>query len=94
MIEGVPAPAPRGEHDIQQVEARLLALWGAVLGREDIRTDQNFFELGGRSLHVMLVVNRLNEEFGIKISPMLFFDAPTIAEQAALFAGANEEFSV
>jgi aryl carrier-like protein len=76
----------------EQVEQLLTSLWTKLLQRETIGRDENIFEAGARSLQVMLAVTRIQEALGQEISPLIFFDAPTIAAQVALFATPTEEF--
>jgi pyochelin synthetase len=82
-----PAPdgpsAPRDE--LEQV---LLRIWQDVLERDDFGTEENFFELGGDSLHAIRVLERISQE---RISRpesqddgmQKLFDNPTVARLAA-----------
>ncbi|MEO3749000.1 acyl carrier protein, partial [Plantactinospora sp. B5E13] len=47
-----------------------------------ISTDDNFFDLGGNSLQVIRVVNRLNNAFGTTLGVRDFYTAPNIATLA------------
>ncbi len=42
--------------------------------------DDDFFSLGGRSVHAMLLAARISSAFGIKMPMADLFDAPTVAE--------------
>jgi acyl carrier protein len=57
---------------------RLCAIFAEVLGVPAIGLDDDFFELGGQSLHAMLIAGRVKTEFGVAISLMDLFDHPTV----------------
>jgi len=80
------ATAPRNALD-----AEIAAIWTTVLGKSGFSIDDNFFDLGGTSLQVIKVFEKLNERFPecFKISEI--FDNPTIAAQSELIAGRTGE---
>jgi acyl carrier protein len=61
--------------------------WKAALGFQTIGVRDNFFELGGHSLLAVQLVKRINETFSAELALRDFFDAPTIAQLAAVVAG-------
>ena len=61
-----------------QIENRLLNIWKDVLGKDHIKTTDNFFDIGGTSLGIMLVNNRIIEDLSITIPVMRLFECPTI----------------
>ncbi|WP_394541492.1 amino acid adenylation domain-containing protein [Lysobacter enzymogenes] len=65
-------------------ERRLCAIWESVLGRERIGVDDNFFSLGGDSLHGLRMLSLVREAFGVELSVREFFAQATVAEMAAL----------
>ncbi|QCQ92200.1 non-ribosomal peptide synthetase [Rhodococcus sp. SGAir0479] len=65
-------------------EEMLAATFAEVLGAERIGVDDDYFALGGNSLSATRVVARINADRGIRIDVRDFFDAPTVAELAAL----------
>ncbi|MFE6165571.1 amino acid adenylation domain-containing protein [Streptomyces sp. NPDC056486] len=71
--------APRDDR-----ERTVFAIWSAALGHDDFGVTDDFFELGGDSLHAVSIVGRLQQEFGLsdgaEDGPDLLFDNPTIAE--------------
>ena len=74
--EGVPA----------SVEERTLAgIWQGVLGLARVGRDENFFELGGDSILSIQVVARAREA-GLRVTPRMLFEHPTVAG----LAGASE----
>ena len=66
------------------MEARMAAVWQAVLGRERVGIHDNFFELGGHSLKAAQVVFRLQQVLEKEIRLRDFFSAPTISALAAV----------
>jgi amino acid adenylation domain-containing protein len=62
------------------IEERLAYLWGEVLQLEQIGIHDNFFELGGNSLQVIVLLNRIQEEFNKNLQMVDLFKSPTIAE--------------
>jgi acyl carrier protein len=61
-----------------QTEQQVIAIWADVLQRrEGIGADSNFFELGGDSLAMMMVLFRIGEELAIELSPLALIEAPT-----------------
>lgn len=72
------APAEPGD----QLEARLVAIWSELLGREQIGLDQIFMEIGGDSLSIMLLVGRIADEFGFELSLWEIFEDLTIKKLA------------
>lgn len=67
-------------------ERELSQIWAEVLGLDQIGVDDNFFELGGHSLAAMRVVARVIQHFQLDLPVKEVFDAPTVAEIAAMIA--------
>ena len=65
-----------------QVEEILAQLWREVLHIPVVGVDQRFLDLGGDSMLATQIVARVRRSFGIELSLLDFFDAPTIADQA------------
>jgi aspartate racemase len=92
-IDRTALPAPgtgRPELDATYVapqtdtERLITALWQEVLGIQKPGIHDNFFDLGGHSLLVVLLHNRLKEAFRRDISIVDLFRYPTIAALAGL----------
>lgn len=62
-------------------ERRLLDIWRAVLGRDDIGVQDNFFEAGGDSVSAMQIVARARSA-GLVLAPADLFEHQTVAAQA------------
>lgn len=67
-------PPPRTE-----LEKRIAAIWQKAFGLTAISINDNFFDLGGQSLLMLRVHQRLREELGMKLSIVQLFQHPTIA---------------
>ncbi len=66
------------------IEELLAELWQAVLLRDRVGRHDRFLDLGGDSLLATELVARVAGAFQVELSILEFFDAPTVAEQAAL----------
>lgn len=64
------------------LERELAEVWAEVLGLERVGLRDNFFALGGDSLHMTQILSRLRRNYKIDISFSDFFHAPTVAELA------------
>jgi len=63
-------------------EKRIAAIWSEVLGVENLRTRDNFFDVGGHSLLVARVHERLQEAIARDIPIVALFQYPTIGSLA------------
>ncbi|PYF84505.1 amino acid adenylation domain-containing protein [Marinomonas alcarazii] len=69
--------APKNE-----IEIKILSIWQDVLGRENISTEDNFFDLGGHSLAAIKVIARLRQAFDIELAADIMFHKQTITALA------------
>lgn len=72
------------QHPRDTLEAILAEIWAEVLGIRDIGVNDNFFSLGGDSLHMTQVASRLRDRCSVEISFVEFFENPTIGTLAGL----------
>ncbi|OXA89990.1 non-ribosomal peptide synthetase [Flavobacterium hercynium] len=61
-----------------ETEEKLVAIWSEVLRAQEIGTADDFFALGGHSLMVAQVINRIYKQLGQTVSFSAFFENPTI----------------
>ncbi|WP_433318813.1 AMP-binding protein [Micromonospora chersina] len=78
------AEAPAGEAPATDTERAVHDIWCAVLGRPTVGRADSFFDVGGQSLLLGQVQQRLAERFGVRLPLLRLFDHPTVAAQAAL----------
>ncbi|MFC2145777.1 amino acid adenylation domain-containing protein [Acidobacteriota bacterium] len=80
--------APRNE-----IEEKLVEIWSEVLGieKEKIGIDSNFFELGGQSLNLTVILSKIHKEFNVKISWLEMFKTPKIRELVAYIKGVAKD---
>jgi acyl carrier protein len=79
-------PAPEGPgHSVaagvaprNETEARLVALWEAVLGREHLGVTDDFFLVGGHSINAMRVLFKVRKEFAVDLVIDELFANPTV----------------
>ncbi|MCX8130966.1 MAG: amino acid adenylation domain-containing protein [Clostridia bacterium] len=67
---------------VTPAEKILAEVWAEVLGLERVGTNNNFFSLGGDSIHSIRVVARAKQK-GVEITPQHMFKYQTISELAA-----------
>ncbi|MGW4215381.1 amino acid adenylation domain-containing protein, partial [Lentzea sp. NPDC004789] len=90
---GLPAPVERPELEVgfeppvSATEQLLAGLWGELLEVDRVGVHDNFFELGGHSLLVMQLLWRLQEHYQVDLPVRTVFDAPTVAQLAAIVDG-------
>jgi acyl carrier protein len=85
---GTPGPRPALANDYlaprDDSEAGLARIWEAVFGVSPVGVDDDFFDLGGDSLHAFALVAAVARIAGVSLRPRDLFEAPTIAEMAKL----------
>ena len=80
------AEAPLPAEEAGSMEATLTGVWADLLGTDDIRSDDNFFDLGGHSMLVMQAIARMEVLTGRRVNPRRF-----VFETLAQVAHAYEE---
>ncbi|WP_051110543.1 MupA/Atu3671 family FMN-dependent luciferase-like monooxygenase [Longispora albida] len=83
------ALAPEPTPPQQDLAERLRALWSAELGQPAsvIGDDDGYFALGGHSVSVMRLLNRVREELGHEYPVLEFFQRPTLRAMLDRLAG-------
>jgi amino acid adenylation domain-containing protein len=77
--------APEG-----QVERLVARLWAEVLGIATVGRDDNFFDLGGHSLALAAVHEKLQAELGLRLPMVTLFENTTVRSLAARLAAPAE----
>ncbi|MFI1769793.1 AMP-binding protein [Streptomyces sp. NPDC020800] len=78
------APVLRTDHpDLDELTARLTALWRSVLRREDVDADTDFFAHGGDSMLAAVAMQELQNMSGVSLSLTEVFERRTPRELAA-----------
>ena len=73
-------------------EQRLREIWKDLLGIEEIGLHDDFFELGGHSLMAVQLFNEIEKMTGKTLPLATLFQAPTIAQLAALLPQEEKAF--
>jgi amino acid adenylation domain-containing protein len=84
----VPYVAP-----VTPVEEVLAKIWADVLGLDRVGIHDNFFDLGGHSLHATQVVSRVRRDLGVEVSLRALFDKPAIADLAEMVAECQQRLA-
>jgi amino acid adenylation domain-containing protein len=83
--DGEPVPPTTAE------ERGLAAIWGEILEREPISIHDDFFALGGHSLHAVQVLARVRRTFGVDLAVRSLYERPTLAGLARSIAAAQRK---
>jgi len=83
-IAAAPEPVTDGQAPRDPIELRLERVWETVLDLRPVGVDRTFFDLGGHSLLAVRLMAEVKREFGCDLPLVSLFQAPTVAEQAAL----------
>lgn len=79
-----PADALASEQPRTDSERRLADIWKALLGLQHVDRHTNFFQVGGNSLQLVRLANRLRQELGVTVALTALFQQQTLHEQATL----------
>lgn len=70
-------------HPSTPTEARLMEIVAPLLGLKQLGVDDNFFMLGGHSLLGTQIIMRVAQTFGVNMTLLTLFEAPTIRQLSA-----------
>jgi non-ribosomal peptide synthetase component F len=90
----LPAPPPVAtscEAPEGQAERTVARLWSEILGIASVGRDDNFFDLGGHSLAIAAVHERLQAELEVRIPMVTLFESTTVRTLAARLAAPAAE---
>lgn len=74
-------------------ETRLARIWAQRLGVDRVGSHDDYFELGGMSVQAVEIFRDIEQGFGVRLPMASLYNAPTVAELAALVAAAPREQS-
>lgn len=79
-------PEQAGEYfaPCTELERALADIWAQMLRLDQISVKDDFFELGGNSLHAMKLAARIASDLGVEVSVVDVLQAPTIEQMATL----------
>lgn len=60
-------------------ETAITNIWKEILGVQDVAPDEDFFELGGTSLHAARVLTKTRAAFGVKLPAQTLYEHSTLA---------------
>ncbi len=72
------AGTPVGTRSMNQVTARLAAIWQEVLGLDHADPEDDFFDVGGHSLLAARLLSRIEAAFGRRVTMAELFTGPTL----------------
>jgi hypothetical protein len=77
--------APLTEHREPDPDSKryLAALWSEILGLEEVTLSDRFLDVGGNSMKLNIILNRIEAEKGVSLDAEPFFD-PQRSSLAAL----------
>ena len=76
-----------------EVEEKLAEIWSEILkiDKELISIDKSFFEMGGHSIKIFHIINKIQQEYSVKLKLGDIFENPSIQKLALLLAGSGKE---
>jgi amino acid adenylation domain-containing protein/FkbM family methyltransferase len=87
FIHGDMRPARELRRPQTRTETELAAIWRELLKVEHIGLDNDFFDLGGRSLVAMKAVSRIRDVFDVDLQLRNLIERPTLAGLAEVIDG-------
>lgn len=75
-----------------KTEEALIDIWKELLDKEEIKTHNNFFDLGGHSLKVISMISQVKKKMNAEISIKDVFIRPNIKSLAELISEANKVY--
>jgi phthiocerol/phenolphthiocerol synthesis type-I polyketide synthase E len=83
-------PSGSGEAPGTPLETQIARLWSEVLGVDGVGIHDDFLDLGGHSLLATVLLGRVSQEHGSRISLRTFLEHPTVAGLAAVIEAGSQ----
>ncbi|MGC2332315.1 MAG: amino acid adenylation domain-containing protein [Candidatus Acidiferrales bacterium] len=90
--ENEEAPATLSAPPTAESEVRVAAIWQELLKHKNIGVNDNFFDLGGHSLLVVQLQNRLRKQLDCEISLVELFQRTTVSSIASFVDDQKEKY--
>jgi len=84
----------RGDHDAapqNETEVKLTKIWEALFNLNSIGRNDNYFDLGGRSIMAIQLFAEIEQQMGRILPPSTLIENPTIAQIAAIIDNVESE---
>ena len=82
------------EDNYTETEFKIAQIWNQVLGIEEIGLHDNFFDLGGHSLHATQVISKIRAEFDIELALRVLFEVTSIIDLARIIDSSDRKANV
>lgn len=85
-VAAVAAPQqsqPASNQSMSAVEFKLAAIWNEVLKLDTVRLEDDFYELGGHSLNITQLLNKIKKVFGVTLEMEVLLHSSTLQKLAA-----------
>ena len=79
------------QQDVMIIEKKLIDIWQEVLERKAVGVNENFFELGGNSLTLVMMHNKIDELYPDKIDVTDIFAYRTVSKLAEYIKNTDEK---
>lgn len=68
-------------NDLGKIEVRVSRIWEEALNSNEFNREDSLFEVGGNSLIAMMILNGIENEFGVTIDVAELMELNTIEKQ-------------
>jgi len=84
------------EKPINQMQEEIVQVWAEVLKMDvhQIGINQNFFDIGGNSIKLITLVNKINLHLEIQLSVAEMFRLPTVASIAEFIENGDQKVEI
>ncbi len=91
QLKQTPAKSSSADTPATDMEKTLIAVWQDVLGNIPVSPQDDFFMLGGQSLQMIQIANRLSRQLDKAISVQRLYNYPVLADIARVLEDESEE---